>query len=79
MLEQRVKLGEGGRVVIPALLRKALDVEPGDELVIRIQDGELRLFQQKQALTHIRKVVNLKRRGKNATDDFLAFRKKDSK
>src|SRR5207248_1536702 len=35
-----VKLGEGGRVVIPAEYRKALGVKPGDDIVLRLQDGE---------------------------------------
>ena len=77
MFEQRVTIGEGGRLVIPAAYRKKLQVKPGDELILRLQDGELRLFHQTQALRHIRQVLKNKTK-KNATDEFLAFRKKDS-
>lgn len=45
-----VKLGSNGRLVIPAEYRKALGVEEGDELVVRFEDGELRLSTRKVAL-----------------------------
>ena len=34
-------LGKGGRVVIPASARAALDLHPGDDLTLMIHDGEL--------------------------------------
>ena len=37
--KSEVQLGPQGRVVIPAHLRKALDLKPGDRLVAR-QDGD---------------------------------------
>ena len=77
MLEQRIKIGEGGRLVIPALYRKELNVQPGDELIIRLDDGELRLFNQQHALQRIRQAVHKKSKT-TATEDFLAFRKRDS-
>ena len=78
MQEQRIKIGEGGRLIIPALYRKAMGVQLGDELVIRIQDGELRLFQQAEALKRIRAAVKRGKRKENHTEDFLTFRRKDS-
>ena len=78
MLEQRIKMGEGGRVIIPSAYRKALGVHPGDELVIRMKDGELRLFQQAEALERIREVVKRDQRKDAHTDRFLAFRHEDS-
>ncbi len=77
-MEQRIKIGEGGRLVIPAIYRKALNVEPGDELIIRLDEGELRLFHQKKALEHIRNAVKHSKRTQEATDEFITFRKKDS-
>jgi AbrB family looped-hinge helix DNA binding protein len=73
----RIKIGEGGRFVIPAAFRKALGIEVGDELILRLQDGELHLFQQKQALKKIQEAFKKIDNGKNTVDDFLAFRKKE--
>jgi AbrB family looped-hinge helix DNA binding protein len=45
------------RVVIPAALRKALDLRPGDELILRVEDGELRLSTRRQALARARRMI----------------------
>lgn len=73
-----VKVGEGGRLIIPALYRKALNLQVGDELILQLEDGELRLFRQRHALDKIRAAVKASSKNKNHTDDFLNFRKKDS-
>lgn len=44
------KIAEGGRVVIPAPYREALGIGPGDEVVLRLMDGELRLYSRKEAV-----------------------------
>ena len=36
-----VRVGLQGRVVIPAALRRALDFNPGDHLLMREEDGRL--------------------------------------
>ncbi|MBS0350396.1 MAG: AbrB/MazE/SpoVT family DNA-binding domain-containing protein [Proteobacteria bacterium] len=51
------KLKQGGRLIIPAAYRKALNLHTGDELIMRIEDGELRLFRQSQALQRIHNAV----------------------
>lgn len=83
--EHRVRIGEGGRVIIPAPYRRAMGVQPGDELIIHMYDGELRLFSQAEALKRLRAAVKPahgkareSKASANRTDDFLAFRKKDS-
>lgn len=79
MQEQRIKIGEGGRIVIPVDCRKALNVKAGDELIVRIEDGELRLFRQTEALKRIQATLKHKLGHiPSITDDFLAFRKQDS-
>jgi AbrB family looped-hinge helix DNA binding protein len=39
--EVRARISQNGRVVIPAAFRKALGVDDVDELVLRLQDGEV--------------------------------------
>ena len=38
------KISAGGRVVIPAEYRKALGVRTGDEVILTLDDGEVRLY-----------------------------------
>ena len=78
MQNQHVTLGEGGRLVIPSSFRKELHIEPGDALIMRIQDGELRIFSQLTALEKAQKLLGSLKKVTSATDDFLEFRKKDS-
>ena len=40
----RLTLGPGGRVVIPAALREAMQVNEGDALLAWVEDGELHLL-----------------------------------
>jgi AbrB family looped-hinge helix DNA binding protein len=37
-------LGDRGRLVIPAETRKRLDLKPGDRLVLREDEGDIRLL-----------------------------------
>jgi AbrB family looped-hinge helix DNA binding protein len=43
MKPKRVTIGRGGRLVIPADLRKSLGVRAGDQVVVDLKDGELRV------------------------------------
>ncbi len=40
---RRVKIGRGGRIVIPAAYRRALGLEEGDEVTLRLIEDELRI------------------------------------
>ena len=48
--EIRQRVNENGRVVIPAAFRKALGIEIGDEVVLRIQGDELRITTQQRRI-----------------------------
>ena len=50
IIVEATKLGPDGRIVIPARLRKALGLKPGDELLIRLEDGELVVYTRAQAI-----------------------------
>jgi AbrB family looped-hinge helix DNA binding protein len=44
-----VQVGAQGRLVIPAALRKALDLKPGDRLVAR-QEGDALVLERREAI-----------------------------
>lgn len=44
------KLAIGGRIVIPAEYRRALGIEIGDEIIVRLVDGELRIMTRAEAI-----------------------------
>jgi len=43
--------------VIPAPLRRALEIEPGDALVLTLGDGELRITTRRQAIVRAQETV----------------------
>ena len=42
-LQARVQVGEKGRIVIPAPMREALGIRPGDTIEMRYEDYELKV------------------------------------
>ena len=74
--ETRMRVNENGRVVIPARFRKALGINIGDEVVLRIKDEELRITTLKRrielAQRLVRKHVKL---GKSLVDELIAERR----
>jgi AbrB family looped-hinge helix DNA binding protein len=50
-------LGDNGRLVIPATLRRELGLQPGDELVLVLEEDGLRILTRDQAVRAARKLV----------------------
>lgn len=46
----KTTIREGGRLVIPAAYRKALGIKPGDEVLLTLEDGEIRVVSTRQAV-----------------------------
>ena len=57
MSETKTKLGEGGRLVIPAEYRKALGLQPGDEVILVLEEGEVRLLTPQRAVQRAQALV----------------------
>ncbi len=52
-----VTVGPGGRVVIPAVYRKAMQVKEGDRLMASVVDGELRLLTPAMGIKRAQRMV----------------------
>ena len=50
----RLKIGEAGRIVIPAEMRAAMMVKPGDTVTAEVANGELRIISREVVLSRIR-------------------------
>ena len=78
--ETRLRVSQNGRVVIPASFRKALGIEIGDEVVLSLQDNELRITTQQ---ARIRRAQERARKylkpGESLVDEFLAERREAAK
>jgi AbrB family looped-hinge helix DNA binding protein len=75
---ERVKLGDGGRFVIPAAMREAMDVKPGDNLVMHVEDGELRVRGHREVIRRIQEQVAKLRPGVSMVDELIADRRAEA-
>ncbi len=57
MEAQRVKIVEGGKLVIPALMRRELGIGAGDTVMVDIDNGELRVRSVSKALERARAIL----------------------
>ncbi len=77
MEETRVRVNENGRVVIPAAFRQALGISPGDEVVLRVEDDELRISTMKHRIERAKRLVRRHiKPGTSLVDDLIAERRK---
>jgi len=53
----KTRLGPGGRVVIPSAYRRALGVSPGDDLILLLDQGEVRVLTPEAAVRRAQAVV----------------------
>lgn len=51
------KMGDGGRLVIPAEYRRALGVEPGDELVLVLEENSVRVLTPREGIRRAQALV----------------------
>jgi AbrB family looped-hinge helix DNA binding protein len=76
MATHRVKVTEGGRVVIPAEFRRQLGLQPGAEVVMDIADGELRIRSVRQAIERAQSLVQrYVGQGTNLADELINERR----
>jgi AbrB family looped-hinge helix DNA binding protein len=74
--ETRARVNENGRVVIPVSFRKALGINVGDEVVLRIEDDELRISTLKRRIERAQRLVRRHvKPGTSLVDELIAERR----
>ena len=72
-MTETVVLGESGRIVLPAAIRKEMGLKAGDRLTVTSDTGAIRILSRKMALESIRAGI-IRQRGSldGILDEFLA-------
>ena len=79
MHPQRVKLVDGGKLVIPAAMRRELGLATGDTVLVDVAEGELRVRSLPKALERARAIVRRHvPESASLADDLIADRREDS-
>ena len=80
MIENVTKIGKGGRIVIPAAMRKLIGVSEGDELILRYRDGRLEIMTVRQAVQDAQNLVSrFVPEDRRLVDELLAERRAEAK
>ncbi len=74
-----MKMSEGGRVVIPAAIRKALELKEGDTVLWDLVDGEARLTTRRERLRRAQDLVRqYVPEGVSLVDELIAERRAEA-
>jgi AbrB family looped-hinge helix DNA binding protein len=74
-----VQIDNGGRVVVPVNLRKALKIKSGDELILRLEHDSIRLIPIQQAVKMAQKAVkNYAPKGVSMVDELIEARREEA-
>jgi AbrB family looped-hinge helix DNA binding protein len=77
--EDNVIVGEQGRIVIPARLRRELGLKPGDELMARVKDGQLVLEELDHAVERVQGKFQEISQGRSLVDELIAERRREAR
>jgi AbrB family looped-hinge helix DNA binding protein len=77
--EDNVIVGEQGRIVIPARLRRELGLKPGDELMARVKDGQLVLEELDHALQRVQDKIIAAGQGKSGVEELIQERLREAR
>jgi AbrB family looped-hinge helix DNA binding protein len=78
--EARLRVNENGRVVIPAAFRKALGINPGDEVILSLEEDELRITTMKRRIERAqRRARQYVKPGVSLVDELIAERREAAK
>ena len=76
---RRVRVDSAGRIVVPAGFRRALGIGTGQELLMSLDDGFVRLQTVDAALERVRAIARSKRRSDaSVVDEFIAERRAEA-
>ncbi len=80
MSNRRIKITEDGSIIIPDEYRQALGVHVGDEVILSLEDGSLRIFTLNQAIKRAQELVRrYVPEGRSLSDELIAERREESK
>ena len=79
MNAKRSKIVSGGRLQLPADIRKQLGFEEGESVILEIKDNELRVRSQRESIRRIReRLREFVPEGVSLVDELIADRRREA-
>lgn len=81
MTTVRAKVDQGGRVLIPASLRKQLGIRAGDPVILEAKEGELHLRPYKKAIEEAQAIIRryIPDRNRSLVDELIEERREEAR
>ena len=80
MSDVPAKIAAGGRIVVPADFRRELGVDVGDEVILRLVEGEIHILTRSQAIRKAQALVrNSVPADRSLVKELLEERRKEAK
>ena len=77
--QKSLRVGPQGRVVIPAHIRRSLDIESGDTLIATVNDGQIVLEKPEKVLARLRTTFDGVPDEVSLADQLVAERREEAK
>lgn len=78
-LTVRTKIGEGGRIVIPAKIRQAIGAKIGENVTLSVKNNSLRITTSKEALRRLQALVRKQvPEGVSLVDELIRDRREEA-
>ncbi len=78
--EAKLRMNPNGRMVIPAAFRRALGINAGDVMVLRLEDDELRITTMKKRIERAQRMVRkYVKPGVSLVDELIADRRREAR
>lgn len=71
------QVSAGGRIVIPAEIRRLMDIHSGDQVVLSYQNGELHISTRKQRLQQAKDIVKACAGNNSLAEELLEERRSE--
>lgn len=72
------KVVEGGRIIVPASFRRALQLQPGDTVLMEVQGDELHVRPARSALKRLQAKLRTAAGPISAADELIAERRAEA-
>ena len=78
-METRIQIRSGGRLIVPVKMRKALNIQVGDEVLVRLEADSIRLIPLRQAVNLAQEIVKkYVPAGRSLVDELIETRRSEA-
>jgi len=79
VITAKAELNENGRIVIPAAIRRKMELNPGDAVVMTLEDGVLRIESHRAKIRRIQEEFGkYAKPGATMSDELIAGRREEA-